>query len=543
MNPHLNMVFAAIWMLVMSTAQLHMDLYDEVNSDLEHSLNDLEAFRVMDPHSQCLRIALTEIIHQCRDNGLQSLTSTDRKYLALKLTICEMESFKLTPPMTCNNLYDEGQIDQCIVSIEKIPQYWTMFSGNYRDIRKICHEESIPHEKDEILNLYGNITKVFIHLNSEVARSSVVSDKFVKDFQGKLSMLLDSMKHLSTDVNGIHKHLSDEVKESEMVIKDTFKEALDLLLSLKTQTADDFNEIAVNVNFLNLELRNLQETFQDINIPELMISLKESVSEECEEIIDVVGIAVDQVKKKLDDLNNQLGYRDELDLEVHQQLVENIKLSQQVNQLFHQIEFNALQQYLSLTTSQDDISSFLNQLLNGLEHLFGDIDSKLHSYLLSVGKETSKTLSKLQEANQEVDSLLSHFRVGRNIISSIRRVFLVEIPKKGQAAMVKLYKTAGALQNLYNKGVAIISFVNILLCLLVIWFINYRRTRSIRRVKLHKSKSSMFSSRIIIPVILLIIMALLVLTIQILVDLDHHYYGDKRYIYSNQNQEVITSVN
>lgn len=49
----------------------------------------------------------------------------------------------------------------CMMELERSPQWWTTYSGNYQHLSSICFENSLPYEKDQILELFLNITDVY----------------------------------------------------------------------------------------------------------------------------------------------------------------------------------------------------------------------------------------------------------------------------------------------------------------------------------------------------------------------------------------------
>ncbi|EGW30309.1 uncharacterized protein SPAPADRAFT_143688, partial [Spathaspora passalidarum NRRL Y-27907] len=106
--------------------------------------------------SDCAQQALKELIPQCINQGIESITNAQQKSIALQLSICQFEDSGVIYPSQCRG--DNLDIEQCILSLERRARYWTTYSGYYQDIKNICHQISLPFEKDQILSIYENIT-------------------------------------------------------------------------------------------------------------------------------------------------------------------------------------------------------------------------------------------------------------------------------------------------------------------------------------------------------------------------------------------------
>ena len=68
-------------------------------------------------------------------------------------------------------------------------QYWTTFSGYYREIRNICHQISLPFAKDQILQVYENITEFYRTLMEEMTNSN----KYTENMQNELKVKFDKL--------------------------------------------------------------------------------------------------------------------------------------------------------------------------------------------------------------------------------------------------------------------------------------------------------------------------------------------------------------
>ena len=128
--------------------------------------------------------ALEPIINQCAE-GIETITPIQQKLIAIQLSICEFENAEISYPSECKS----QNLDSCILLLEKSPQYWTTFSGYYREIRNICHQISLPFAKDQILQVYENITEFYRTLMEEMTNSN----KYTENMQNELKVKFDKL--------------------------------------------------------------------------------------------------------------------------------------------------------------------------------------------------------------------------------------------------------------------------------------------------------------------------------------------------------------
>lgn len=495
-------LFAAVWALV---AANELEAYGQPNGAIQDSLEILELIKFKNSHSECLRTALGSMLVDCRQHGVESLSAKSRKYLALKLTFCEMESLKLDLPSTCYNIYSELEMDICIAAVEKIPQYWTMFSGNYREIRKICYEESMPHQKDQILSVYTNITKVFMTLNSEMLKSSSVNEELHREFESKFDGLLAAMRDLTSDVFKSQKHMSQEFEKSNSAVKDSFENTLVLLQSFSGNVLDDVNELAVNLNFLKLEFQLLQQSFTELNVTRVFESLKGEVSEQYDDILETMDKAADKVVSKFEVLNGQADSRMTKEIQLHQSLSDNVELSSNLNSMLANIKVNAEHHIQALVANNENEYNFIRELLNGLENLFEQIDTRLDQCLEKIDDKTGEILAKIQDTNKELDSMLRFFQYGFKLKASL----ITWVNAVYNLIINQFQAFVSDLTNQISLGV-------MLTFLLVIRY--YSRPTRLKRSK--SKKRTRNTSIIIISFILSLIMFLILITWLILVDIN-----------------------
>lgn len=517
-----ELIFAALFGLVANVFANDLERYEDLNSIVGDSILQLQSLRDNNPHSECLRKALGNIIFVCKEKGLESLSASARTLLALRLTICEMESLKLEPPVPCFDTLIEAeqyQVDECIAAIEKIPQYWTIFSGNYREIRKICFEESVPYQKDDILNLYNNITRVFLDLNTEMSRSSEITEQIHIKFKQKFDILLQSMRDLTSEIYLSKDKMSKEFQDAVTVVKDSFSDSLQLIQTFKVMADSDLSEISVNLNFLGVEFLQLRQSLQDLDISKSMTNLKQEVSDNCDDIVASVSLATGGIKTHLEALIGELNSRDKSDEELRRKLQQNMKLSLDVSSILQNVHSNALQQVQAYTEGNDQISIFMNQILSGLEALFTNIDERLNEYLNVLDKRASDTLSKLEAINCQVDVLRNYFRVGAQLSAKVSHLWRLVFSSNyfSQVSKTLINKAEQIIDSVKN----FIDKVKIGFAIILLVFVkSYKWSKKPNPFQHQKQHKSQLLSKIIIFITVSLMLALLILTAHILILID-----------------------
>ncbi|RLV96630.1 Nuclear fusion protein KAR5 [Spathaspora sp. JA1] len=248
--------------------------------------------------SDCAQLALKELIPQCINSGIESITPTQQKQIAIKLSLCQFENSGVEYPYECK----VNDIEKCILKLEMRPQYWTTYSGYYQDVKNICHQLSAPFEKDQILNIYENITRIYQDLYHDMMKShqfsrtmqsdietkfeklfNVVDDiltqyqsetsKFQNEFQHDLNntliVLQDSYDGIHTNINHVNKHLQffinqmmdvyDMTEAQQRHVIDNNKQILTQQSTIMNSTNGMSRDIEMIMNHIEFELINLNQ--------------------------------------------------------------------------------------------------------------------------------------------------------------------------------------------------------------------------------------------------------------------------------------------
>ncbi|KAF8539790.1 Tht1-like nuclear fusion protein-domain-containing protein [Trichophaea hybrida] len=140
----------------------------------------------------CHRSATATLISDC--NTLDISDSDLRYRYAARLAVCEFEATGIWYPPECR---DHNGHRKCIKRLEERPQWWTTLSNNIQNAMVICAAVRHEVEKDSLLELHRNVTKVQERLFKvmDVSLNQMWRDQEdQKDFVGGWETLLHRVK-------------------------------------------------------------------------------------------------------------------------------------------------------------------------------------------------------------------------------------------------------------------------------------------------------------------------------------------------------------
>ncbi|QLQ80113.1 hypothetical protein HG537_0D01130 [Torulaspora globosa] len=186
--------------------------------------------------SHCVTEALKSFLPICLEKGIEFVDSPLRVEAAVKLSICEFKASGLEHiPNSCDSWDTESMMD-CMIRLESSAQWWTTYSGNYQRLSSICFENSLPYEKQQILDLFLNVTRMYNDI-SDALRAQVY--EIISDTESA------SRKHLENIANMFQEYMNDfsqRAKSNEEDIENDFIAHKDKMEELITRNSDAFFE-------------------------------------------------------------------------------------------------------------------------------------------------------------------------------------------------------------------------------------------------------------------------------------------------------------
>lgn len=247
--------------------------------------------------NDCAKKALEPIINQYAE-GIETISPFQQKLIAIQLSICEFENAEISYPSECRS----QNLDTCILLLEKSPQYWTTFSGYYREIRNICHQISLPFAKDQILQVYENITEFYRTLMDEMTSSN----KYTENMQNELKAKFDKLINVIDLILADREKNREDLKSSFNIFRTNFEKSLNNALLVMKHSYDDansnINELERHLNyFINdmlqvynlinekaLEVKSQQDriTMNNVDILDQILSIKKNLDHAYEEALE-----------------------------------------------------------------------------------------------------------------------------------------------------------------------------------------------------------------------------------------------------------------
>lgn len=401
--------------------------------------------------NDCAKKALEPIINQCAE-GIETISPIQQKLIAIQLSICEFENAEISYPSECKS----QKLDTCILLLEKSPQYWTTFSGYYREIRNICHQISLPFAKDQILQVYENITEFYRTLMEKMTNS----DKYTENMQNELKAKFDKLISVIDLILADREKNREDLKSSFNMFKNNFEKSLNNALVVMKNSYEDTNS---NINelesHLNYFINDMLKVYTLINEKTL-----EVVSQQDEITVGNVDILeqIEEIKNRIVDVyeealeahmsNKQLAHNMQSNLEYTLYTVSNLNshLQLSINKL---VEQNEDIRNRAPIIFEEAFELFLNHLNESGQLAMNSFEAALDLSLNMLHQKLNQTEKSIDNLNSNVSEL---FHFGKLIKDYTSNVF--NIP--------------GVVRNLFNKRIEQLStFGNAVIMTCVFMFI------------------------------------------------------------------------
>lgn len=115
--------------------------------------------------SSCAMNALRDFLPKCIKHGIDTIDPKQRVNAAIKLSFCEFQESGLDElPESCQKSTQDG-LKKCLDEMKSSAQWWTTYSGNYQRLPTLCYESSLPFEKEQLLDVFLNVTRMYANFN------------------------------------------------------------------------------------------------------------------------------------------------------------------------------------------------------------------------------------------------------------------------------------------------------------------------------------------------------------------------------------------
>lgn len=463
--------------MIESIMSRHLESFSLTESDFEDII-------FMKPRSKCVKDALKDIIPECMRLGVDSIEPGLQKKAAIQLSICEFENSKVTYPSSCYNMINDNDFDSCIFDIERAPQYWTTFSGYYREITKICYEESLPFEKEQIISLYSNITKLyskmFQDLNDSYKDSTHIQQTMKNEFkelQRMMKVILDQNEKTSEEVKEKYEEFSEQY--SSMLLT-----SLEISKKFSLGTENLVEDMANNIKYLDFELSRISIAIEDLDFETKLTDMKNSVLDDVRNLSDESISLLDSILTNLESLDILSQDAQNITNGISQSLKKNEVLSNNMNNALIETDTQLHEHNEVIRFEFEETISYLSQFSdqaidNAIRDTSEEITKHVATFIDSINLRLEETTTKLEEVIYNIDDLSdkvgnasSYLIEGLNLLTSNGIMDALLLTYNNVAS--GLESGFGMLTTLKSDIFKIVRFITacILFAILFIWSMN-----------------------------------------------------------------------
>ncbi|SSD61346.1 uncharacterized protein SCODWIG_03107 [Saccharomycodes ludwigii] len=243
--PHQILSFSGLDHLEKHLNEISVNSYDDLTKSI--IAENFPEFSNSLLSRDCVSQALETFLPICLEKGMEAVDTDIRVNTALSLSICQFESSKLTLDLReiCSA---HNPLSQCMNYLKLDPSLWTTYNGYYQKLSSICFENSLPYEKQQILNLFLKITDFYSKFNKDITVNfKDLRDAFfkanAKDFQNLHDFYEEHMINLSENFRKQAAEFNEVFDDIKSSATDEFSSTFDdLLLKQKEYFSDIFKE-------------------------------------------------------------------------------------------------------------------------------------------------------------------------------------------------------------------------------------------------------------------------------------------------------------
>ena len=463
--------------MIESIMSKHLESFSSTEAEFEDII-------FMKPRSKCVKDALKDIIPECMRLGVDSIEPGLQKKAAIQLSICEFENSKVTYPSSCYKMISDNDFDNCIFDIERAPQYWTTFSGYYREITKICYEESLPFEKEQIITLYSNITKLyskmFQDLNDSYKNSTHIQKTLKNEFkvlQRMMKLILDQNEKTTEEVKEKYEEFSEQY--SSMLLT-----SLEISKNFSLSSENIVEDMAKSIKYLDFELSRISFALEDLDFENKLTDMKNSALDDVKILSDESISLLDNILTNLESLDILSQDAQNITKGISQTLKETEDLSKNMNNVLIETDTQLHEHNDVIRFEFEETISYLSQFSdqaidNAIRDTSDEITKHVATFIDSINVRLEETTTKLEEVIYNIDDLSdkvgnasSYLIEGLNILTSngIMDVLLLTYTNVSSGLKTGL----GMLTTLKSDIFKIVHFITacILFAILFIWSMN-----------------------------------------------------------------------
>ncbi|GES84636.1 nuclear fusion protein [Rhizophagus clarus] len=268
------------------------------------------ALTTLEKKQDCFKEATITLKNGCRNINL---SNNDKMQYAIRLTKCELAIANLAFPMECDDF--DQDIGKCIESISRIPQFWTTYSGYFREVSQMCFAMRYSLERDLLEEYNRNVTFKYHHILKHLHEIMMT---LRKEEVNRLSQIKQFLINLAKDVNELEETTSFNIGSLKGILSD-FQIITQSALSQIIHLNEELGKFVPNARIILDEINNANEQ-QLSTIKELTVTSKDIIQVNFEKLgqiyqhlqkIDAVArdilLSQEQVYDNMEDVKNKHG--------------------------------------------------------------------------------------------------------------------------------------------------------------------------------------------------------------------------------------------
>ncbi|GBB95890.1 hypothetical protein RclHR1_02640004 [Rhizophagus clarus] len=221
------------------------------------------ALTTLEKKQDCFKEATITLKNGCRNINL---SNNDKMQYAIRLTKCELAIANLAFPMECDDF--DQDIGKCI----EIPQFWTTYSGYFREVSQMCFAMRYSLERDLLEEYNRNVTFKYHHILKHLHEIMMT---LRKEEVNRLSQIKQFLINLAKDVNELEETTSFNIGSLKGILSD-FQIITQSALSQIIHLNEELGKFVPNARIILDEINNANEQ-QLSTIKELTVTSKDII--------------------------------------------------------------------------------------------------------------------------------------------------------------------------------------------------------------------------------------------------------------------------
>ncbi|RIA86250.1 hypothetical protein C1645_878771 [Glomus cerebriforme] len=355
------------------------EISSEEKMIIEHGQASLA---ILEKKHDCFKEATMALKNGCKDIDL---SNNDKMQYAVRLTKCELATANLAFPMECDGF--DHNIGKCIESISRTPQFWTTYSGYFREVSQMCFAMRYSLERDLLEEFNRNITFKYYDILKNLQE---IMKNLRNEETNRLMQIKQFLINLAKDINELEKMTSYNTGSLKGILTD-FQLTSQSALNQITHLDEELGKFIPNTKIILDEINNSNEQ-QLSTVKELTAKSKDIIRINFEKLGQIYqhlqkinNVAQDtlssqeQIYENIEDIKNQ-----------HRELVETVQEVKQNLRNLLNIEIQELaesakniqQGFIGIFKPIEVLLVFINSIFDGKAFAESSKESVVFGFLL-----------------------------------------------------------------------------------------------------------------------------------------------------------------